>query len=331
MRHGLAISILAALAALPIAAREAPAGIPAAVEAVRSRLDPVLLTYDLLVEPGKDVTLEAAWKSGLRLQGVEGKRLRFRLGDKLLGQAATDKDGHAAVPWKVPDGPGDYVITVRVDPADQPPRPVPDGRILVAARKADVKLAVVDLDKTLVASGFERVLVGGAKPMEGAGVVVGRLAEDHTIVYLTHRPDLLAPESKAWLADNGFPAGPLLTSTLASLVGGSGAFKSERLEAIRKTYANVLVGIGDKISDARAYAQNGARAILILHVNWAKDDPQYFDKLADQIDALPDPVEVVTNWAQVADVLFAKAHQAKGAMAKRLRDVAAELRQHGGD
>jgi hypothetical protein len=331
MRPRLAISILTALAALSAAALDAPAGIPNAVEAVRSRLDPVLLTYDLLVEPGKDVALEAAYKSGLRLQGVEGKRLRFRLGEKLLGEAATDREGHAAIPWKVPEAAGDYVITVRLDPADQPERPVPGGRILVAARKSDAKLAVIDLDKTLVASGFGRVLAGGAKPMEGAGVVVSRLAKDHTIIYLTHRPDLLAPESKAWLAENGFPVGPLLTSTLASLMTGSGAYKSDRLEAIRKTYPNVEAGIGDKFSDARAYAQNGARAILILHVNWAKDDPQYFDKLADQLDALPDPVEVVTNWAQIADVLFAKAHQAKGELAKRLRDVAAELRRHGED
>jgi len=331
MRPRFVISILAALAAFAAAALEAPAGIPAAVETLRSRLDPVLLTYDLMVEPGKDVTLEAAFKTGLRLQGVDGKRLRFRLGEKLLAEVATDKDGHAAIPWKVPDAPGDYVITVRVDPADQPERPVASASLLVAARRSDAKLVVVDLDKTVVASGFARVLVGGAKPMEGAGVVISRLAKDHTIVYLTHRPDLLAPESKAWLAANGFPAGPLLTSTLASLAAGSGAYKSERLGAIRKTYPNVQVGIGDKVSDALAYVKNGARAILILHVNWAEEEPKYFEKLADQLDDLPDSVDVVTNWAQISDILFDQAKGVKGAVAKRLRDAAADLRKHGED
>jgi hypothetical protein len=66
-------------------------------------------------------------------------------------------------------------------------------------------------------------------------------------------------------------------------------------------------------------------------VNWAEDEPKYFEKLADQLDDLPDSVDVVTNWAQISDILFDQAKGVKGAVAKRLRDAAAELRKHGED
>lgn len=290
-------------------------------------LEARLLPYDLLAEPGRAVALRASLRGGLRLDAIEGARVRFHFDGALLGERMTDRQGNVSLHWKVPADPGDYPVRIGVHPDDQPARPVEDATILVAARPADAAIAIVDLDKTVVGSGFLRVLLGMAKPMRGAAAVLKKLARTHTIVYLTHRPDFLVTSSKGWLEKYGFPQGPVLTSALEDLVVGSGTYKNERLAAIRETYKNVAVGIGDKCSDAEVYARNGLRSILILHVDWSEDDPEDFEKPAEKLAALPEAVQVVTDWDQVAEVLFRGGRYPKGEMERRLRRAAADLRR----
>jgi len=322
-------AVVAVLATMVLAtSADLRAGVGDFLDTLRDRLDPVLLAHDLLVEPGSDVTLEASLRTGLRLDGIENKRLRFTLGDTLLGEVKTDDDGRVSLAWHVPDAPGDYLITVQVHPDDQGKRAAADTTLLVAARKADAPLVIVDLDKTLVASGFSHVLAGDADPMEGAAVVMSRLAKDHTVVYLTHRPDFLGPTSKAWLSSNRFPLGPVLMSRLTTFIRGSGRYKAERIETLRRTFTNLRFGIGDKISDAQAYAQNGMHAILILSIDWSEDEAHDYEKVARQLADLPDSVDVVTNWAEIAAILFDDARFPKDAMIRRLQDVADGLRHN---
>jgi len=320
---------LAAMTLLCLAGAPARAALTDILDQAREKLGPVLLARDLLVEPDTEVTLEASLRTGLRLTGIEGKRIQFLLADEPIGEVRSNRTGDVALRWKAPAKPGDSVIKVRVNPQDQPAQPIEDTELLVAARKADTPIAVVDLDKTVVASGFAWVLLGDARPMAGANLVLGRLAKTHTIVYLTHRPDFLGALSRKWLATNGFPTGPVLTSTLGGLMAGSLTYKNARLEAVRQTFKNVAVGIGDKASDAKVYADNGLRSILILQVDWSDDEAEDYEKLAAELAALPDSVQVVTNWAQVSDVLFNKAAFLKRDMENRLRDVARELRARG--
>ena len=325
-----AIALLAALLACAAVtfgmAGPAAAGLTDILDQAREKIGPVLLGRDILTLPDQEVTLEASLRSGLRLTGIEGKRVQFLLDNQTLGEVRTNKSGDVAVKWKVPAKPGDYRITVRLNPQDQPEKPIADTDLLLGARKAETPMVVVDLDRTVVASGFTWVLLGGAKPMAGSSTVMQHLAKDHTVVYLTHRIDFLGPSSKQWLTDNGFPAGPVLTSTLGGLLSGSGTYKTGRLEAIRQTFKNVAVGIGDKCSDAKAYADNGMRAILILQVDWSETDPEYYEKVAAELAALPDAVQVVSNWSQISAILFNKVSCPKQEMETRIRDLAKELR-----
>lgn len=326
-------TIAACLAAVLLAGGAAtiPAGLGDLVDQVRERLGTVLLVGDLLVEPGQEVTLSASLRHGLRLEGVAGKRVQFVLGDTLLAEVRTDKNGDAAVKWKAPDKPGDHVVRVRLNADDQPSTPVEDAELRVAARPKDAKFAVVDLDKTLVASGFIHVLTGDAKPMPGAAAVMQRLAKDQTIVYLTQRPDFLGVLTKRWLLSNGFPPGPVLTSTAGTLMIGSEPYKHTRLAEMKRTFPNLVVGIGDKFSDAKVYAASGLRPILILQVDWSEDEAEGYEKLAAELAALPDSVQVVMNWSQIASILFEGAAFPKLDMEKRLRQVARDLRQRGKD
>ena len=318
--------VLAAAVCLA-ACTAARAGFRDILNQVKNRVGPALLAHDVLAEPGAEVTLEAGLRSGLRLTGEGGRRIQFHLDERRLGEVASNTDGNAAVRWTAPERPGDYVVRVRIKPDDQPDKPVEETQLLVAVRKPDTPMVVVDLDKTVVASGFARVLLGGAKPMSGANVVLERLAKTHTIIYLTHRPGFLGPKSKRWLTENRFPTGPVLTSTLGGFLKGSGDYKTGRIASIKRTYPNLAVGIGDKISDARAYADHGLASILILHVDWSEDDPEDYEKVARDLASLPQAVHVVTNWSDVSAILFEKAARPKQAMEKRLRDVARSLRR----
>ena len=103
------------------------------------------------------------------------------------------------------------------------------------------------------------------------------------------------------------------------------------LAEIRKTFTNVAVGIGDKFTDAKIYSDSGLRSLLLLQVDWTETEPKYYEKMADDLAALPDTVQVVTNWSQVASVLFDKIALPKAPIEKRLRDVAKELRSRKAD
>jgi len=122
------------------------------------------------------------------------------------------------------------------------------------------------------------------------------------VIYLTQRPDLLTRKSKAWLRANGYPVGPLLTGELKHALD-SGAFKTARLKDLRAVYPNVAIGIGDKISDAQAYVDNGLTAYLIPHY---KAKPKDLRKLAREIRGLRGRgrLHVVEDWRQIERGIF---------------------------
>jgi phosphatidate phosphatase APP1 len=327
MRKTTALAVLLiGLAACGLAAWHDRAAVGGIVDEARTILAPLLFASDILAEPDKEVKLAVCLRADAFLKGVEGKRVQFLLGDKVLGEVKTDKHGDALLAWKVPAKPDDYVIQAQVRAEDQPSTIIAPADLLVAARKAEAPMIAVDLDKTVVASGFSHVLTGSATAMAGASDVLTRVAKTQTVIYLTQRPDFLGLSSKKWLADNGFPRGPMLTTTVAQLAEASGAYKSGRLAELRKTYKNIAFGIGDKLSDAEAYAANGLRPIMILAVNWADPSPAVFEKLSRQVDAAPESTQVVTSWAEISQVLFEKAEFTKKAMTDRLQAATQKLR-----
>jgi len=133
--------------------------------------------------------------------------------------------------------------------------------------------------------------------------VMRRLAERYAPVYLTHRPDYFGPKSKAWLRKHDYPQGPLLLSDLGGFVRGSGAFKSEMLADLRKRFPKIQVGIGDKISDAVSYHENGIKAYLILPIP-ERASAEAYAELAEEVKNLPREIEVVTHWTQIEKSVF---------------------------
>jgi len=260
--------------------------------------------YDTLAFAGQPVPLTVRLQRADNLQGLPGARIGIYQGAEKLGEALTDADGYASLAFTPPRD-GDYDLTGMI--LAVPERRFEDmlnvsaARLLVAARSAKTNIVVVDLDHTVVASGFHHVLLGTATPMAESKAVLDRIAKQYTIVYLTHRPGLLGRRSKGWLRQYGYPRAPVLLSTLRQAVGDSGSFKAGKLAELRKAYPNVKIGIGDKISDARSYADSGIQAYLIPHY---KDKPADLRKMAVEIRGLPSTVQVVHDWRQVEAGIF---------------------------
>ena len=279
---------------------------------------------DAVALPGEEVLLRAHLQGGDLLRAQPGYVVRFSRGGEFYKAAETDRDGVAAVSFTPPDA-GDYVFRVELSPSgfpDQPPEPV---EAFVLCRRADTPIVIVDLDKTVVASGFQQVLVGKPEPMADSVEVMKRLAKDYTPIYLTHRPDLFGPKSRAWLREHDYPRGPLLLSDIGGFFRGSGAFKSAMLGDIRRRFTGQAVGIGDKVSDAVAYHDNGLRAFLIVQPDETAGAAG-LRQLADSLDPLPDAVQVVTGWREIERAVFAGvATFPKTALQDRLRKRADEL------
>lgn len=267
--------------------------------------------YDTLAHPKKSVDLAARLRAGKTLQALTDVPIGFFGADReMIAMARTGENGIATANW-TPPREGLYRLTAEVlavpeslgeeyAEIDQSP-PAP---LLVAAWPEDREIVVIDLDHTVVDSSFARVLLlGNARPMRGSVRVTGRIAKTYGIVYLTHRPDLLTRKSKDFLIRHGYPAGPLLVSTLRQAFGDSGTFKTGRLSALTESFPRVRIGIGDKSSDAASYVRNGLTAYLLPHYD--PEDPEQMREIARQIEDLPDgDLHVVSGWDEVEAGIF---------------------------
>lgn len=280
----------------------------------------LLQGFDSLTHPGQEVMLSARLQGGDYLQGVEGYLVGFYRVDHKLGELRTDQDGLVELPF-VPPAPGNHAILARLEDPDARKLSVEAAEIVVAAHPADAPMAVVDLDHTLVASGFDEVLAGTAEPMADSVRVMRRIAAGHAIIYLTHRPEMFTATTKRWIRKHDYPVGPLLTSTLGEFFSGSGQYKSAALAALAGRYSNLQVGIGDKASDAAAYAANGLRAILIIHPDMM-ETPEAVRVWIRDIRRLPSSVQVVESWTEVERVLFQNASFPPSEAIGRLEELA---------
>ncbi|MGB2936882.1 MAG: hypothetical protein WBD05_01585 [Phycisphaerae bacterium] len=279
--------------------------------------------YDAVALPGENVALRARLQGGDFLRDQPGYVVRFRKNGTFYKAAETDSDGFATATF-TPEAPGDYVLRADLSPNGFPHEPPAPTSLLVRCRAAETPMLIVDLDKTLVASGFEQVLLGEPEPMPDSPAVMKRLAERYMVVYLTHRPDMFGPKSKMWLREHGYPTGPLLLSDVGGFLKGSGAFKSAVLADLRRRFKGKAVGIGDKVSDAIAYHENGLQAFFILEV--AEDAaPDALRRSAQSLEALPEAVQVVTGWNQIEKTVFNGLSFPPSSMRRRLRELADDL------
>ncbi len=276
---------------------------------VLGRMPPALGAADGLLKPGETAEIKIVLGRGLgsvQYRGYADETVIVRdahSGDEVY-RGQTDDDGRLTFRRRFPHV-GNYFFEARaadeVDGAEVKP-----ALFGIYVRQADAPFVVSDIDKTLVESGFARVLLGMAEPFDNAENVLQRLVDERewSVIYLTQRPDYLEPLSKNWLRKHGFPPGPVVPTNLETLIQGSGRFKTGAVRDLKERFPNIKLAIGDKYSDSKAYTSNDVKSILIPPVDWDEDDSEYWDEQIQQLQQVEDEVEVVQDWHEIEQAIF---------------------------
>jgi len=305
------------------AATAAMAGCGAQAALLGAEKGHLFVANDVLAAPGQTVSLRIRHQSGDLLTDRAGHVVHFLIDGRLYRAAETDQDGIASVTF-TPPTPGQYLFTAAFSPngfADEPPSPV---QLRVACLPADTPIMIVDLDHTLVAGGFEQVLIGDPAPLPHSRQVMARLAERFRPVYLTHRPYYFATKSKAWLGRYGYPPGAVLFSDVQGFLKGSEAYKSAALSDLRRTFKQIRIGIGDKPADAKAYHDNGIAAFLIVQPTPA-DGLKALKELATELAGLPEDVQVTTDWREIERAVLGEARYGRSRVQAQLDGMIRDL------
>ena len=264
--------------------------------------DYLLKAYDVLALPGEQVQLSARLQSGTIQRDLAGRSIRILRNGWFVKTVITDDEGFGLADF-TPQRPGDYIFSIEAEPAglkSTPPEPV---ELLVACRASSEPMAIIDVDKTLAHTESWRFFRENPEPMAGSVDVMRRLAKDYTVVYVTHRPQQYAHHTKTWLLRHGYPTGPLLMPEVVDFARGSRRYKTKELTRLKSKFPNIRIGIGDKISDVQAYHDSALQAFLILNDEGC-DDPEDYLELAQELDRLPEGVQVVRKWSQIASVIY---------------------------
>ncbi|RMF79405.1 MAG: hypothetical protein D6744_09155 [Planctomycetota bacterium] len=203
--------------------------------------------------------------------GVRDEPVEFFLDDRLAGTVRTNRDGRSE--FRLPRVPAaDGVVEAAA---------VVDGRTLRVAAplfrwNPDRVSIVVDVDHGLIEppakAPFWRRTPPRRIPRAGAVDALRWLSEQFQVAYLTSRPRLVSEQTRAWLAEYGFPDGPLICAAPWRGDVGASALQSRRLLRLRRSWPNVLIGIGDGSDNAEAFAAAGMLAMAIREEADAAED-----------------------------------------------------------
>ena len=180
-----------------------------------------------------------------------------------IGGARTDDEGQFALALtgdaRLPIGLRDLFVSVVGDRTGV--------GFLADVAPTGTRLLVSDVDGTLTSSEnafFETVLLGiepAAQP--GAAAAYASITpRGYQIVYLTSRGNEFTTDTRTWLADKGFPRGPLrLSSSFVTLPGGDTVdFKAQAMAGLTAAGFTLAVGVGNRATDIEAYAKAGVAA-----------------------------------------------------------------------
>ncbi len=255
---------------------------------------------DVLVAEGEPQDLEAKIAYGVVDKDLHDEDVDVFLladaGATLLGTVRTSADG-----------PADDGGRARLRLAGDRALPVGRHRIRFVVRgdgsTAEIAAVVVrrgqdafvsDVDGTLTASEFAEVpaIVEGKLPLAhpGAARVFGVLASRGLLpVYVTARPEWLVPRTRAFLEQNGFPPGVLVTKRDKSGALGSAAAAYKKTELARiASVVRIRWAFGNTPSDADAYAAllpDASRRVLYRYedVTFGGRRIEAYDELASEV------------------------------------------------
>ncbi len=226
----------------------------------------VLSVDDALLRPSGKVRLAAYVEReaalGLR-KDVERARVEFYADGRRLGEDRTDDEGQADVEGRPNPGAARYEARATVDGRELRT----EGRIFEWIPERVI--IAVDIDQTIERTKYRELILNGSgdpsDPVKRSAETLRTLAGDSHILYLTSRPRFLLDKTRAWLHEHEFPDGPVVTARGVRESMRPGAFKGRMLRDLRDDWPGLLIGIGDRPSDASAYGANHMLALALAN------------------------------------------------------------------
>jgi hypothetical protein len=226
---------------------------------------PILTVDDAVAFPGQLTRLAACVEREPILglcHDIKQVPVAFDVNNSEVGSAKTGREGVAEVEHKLQPGTREYDARVLVDGRELHM----SGRVYTWDQ--DRVIIAVDIDHTIAQTDYKGLLRSAesedtSSPVEHSAETLSTLSQDFQIVYLTGRPRFMIDKTRTWLRQNGFPAGPVITSVRVRDLANPGAFKRQKLRELRAAWPKLLIGIGNQISDAGAYGVSGMLALVV--------------------------------------------------------------------
>jgi len=220
--------------------------------------------YDVVAAPGADHVIRGSLSYGKAHKDLEDEDVELFACDRgewrALGTARTDDDGNFRLaltgPRRLVTGMRDLYASVVGDRTGV--------RFLAYVAPPATRVIVSDVDGTLTADEHafvKTVALGqriGAQP--GAAAAFRGLAQSgYQPVYVTARGEVFTEKTRAWLAQQGFPRGPMILAEDLVTVPGPAtvAFKTGAMDVLRSAGLVVAGGVGNRATDIAAYEAMG--------------------------------------------------------------------------
>lgn len=221
---------------------------------------------DCIILPGRPTVFQCSVALKVTLAWGEDRRgetVEFYYDGRRVGRAITDNDGTATLVANVTPG---KAKTFKARLVRRGARDVwAEGRVFYF--DPNKTIIAVDMDETVSRTNYSDLFIADldrhSAPIDGAAAALTRLSKDYHIIYTSARPRFLNDKTREWLADHGFPAGPVANALKFEACLAQAKYKSGICRALRSRLPNVLIGIGDKRADEQAYGENNMLAIIL--------------------------------------------------------------------
>jgi phosphatidate phosphatase APP1 len=226
-----------------------------------------LQSDDAIAAPGQK-TLFSAWlQRGDSLafkDDVANAKVQFFVDHHKVGEATTDNLGRAVTYANIPAGKSNTFRAVATTPEGE--HEDATGQLFRWSRQRTI--IAVDVDGTISSTNYSDLFVSLtdtlSKPLKGSVDSLKALSKRYQILYISARPRFLTQKTRHWMREHDFPPGPYAHGLGFDACFHQDTTKREILADLRARWPNVLIGIGDKGEDDRAF---GASGMLTLIVN----------------------------------------------------------------
>jgi hypothetical protein len=217
-----------------------------------------------------------------------GKVIRFRIDGQSIGEVTTGRYGSATLTYS-PREEREYRVVVTCEGGGR--SVVASAEATLFSRSARRQAIILDLDRTLSTASILGTILKKNRnipPLKDAVAVTNALSREYDLIIITGRKTYIRKRTKKWLKEQGFPRLPVYFSPPRESSLTHERFKTDLIRDLKRVWENIVAGIGDRDSDARAYLSNGLRTIILREKG-----------------RCPPGATVVSDWETIRDLLLA--------------------------